>query len=172
MTHSRPAFGRSVNDPSPINAQLEPDHAQLEPDQCPIGARSMPNWVAKNRVILTFVGVIYQRFGQTTEEELFTNSLPSPAFEEFLELLGRRVQLKDHEGYRGGLDTVHGHTGEESVHTTFKDREIMFHVSPLLPYTENDPQQLQRKRHIVSASCSRVDIRTLPYSIEANRCSP
>ena len=24
----------------------------------------------------------------------------------------------------------------------------MFHVAPLLPYTENDPQQLQRKRHI------------------------
>lgn len=24
----------------------------------------------------------------------------------------------------------------------------MFHVSTLLPYTENDPQQLQRKRHI------------------------
>ena len=24
----------------------------------------------------------------------------------------------------------------------------MFHVAPLLPFTENDPQQLQRKRHI------------------------
>jgi len=50
--------------------------------------------------------------------------------------------------YRGGLDTQFGQTGEEAVYEVFKDREIMFHVSTLLPYTENDPQQLQRKRHI------------------------
>ncbi|KAG8239268.1 hypothetical protein J437_LFUL018513, partial [Ladona fulva] len=50
--------------------------------------------------------------------------------------------------YRGGLDTQHGQTGEEAVYEVFKDREIMFHVSTLLPYTDNDPQQLQRKRHI------------------------
>ena len=50
--------------------------------------------------------------------------------------------------YRGGLDTQFGQTGSESLYDTFRDREIMFHVAPLLPYTENDPQQLQRKRHI------------------------
>jgi hypothetical protein len=50
--------------------------------------------------------------------------------------------------YRGGLDTQFGQTGEEAVFTVFRDREIMFHVAPMLPYTESDPQQLQRKRHI------------------------
>ena len=30
----------------------------------------------------------------------------------------------------------------------FYFRELMFHVSPLLPYTPNDSQQLSRKRHI------------------------
>ena len=50
--------------------------------------------------------------------------------------------------YRGGLDTQHGQTGEETVYDTFKEREVMMHVSTLLPYTENDSQQLQRKRHI------------------------
>lgn len=50
--------------------------------------------------------------------------------------------------YRGGLDTQFGQTGVDSLYETFRDREIMFHVAPLLPYTENDPQQLQRKRHI------------------------
>ncbi|XP_034257132.1 rap1 GTPase-activating protein 1 isoform X3 [Thrips palmi] len=93
-------------------------------------------------------GVLYQRFGQTSEEQLFSNRHSSPALEEFLQVLGRRIQLKDHKGYRGGLDTQFGQTGDEAIYDVFKDREIMFHVSTMLPYTENDPQQLQRKRHI------------------------
>ena len=36
----------------------------------------------------------------------------------------------------------------QSVYETFRGKEIMFHVSTLLPYTESEPQQLQRKRHI------------------------
>ncbi|XP_049857059.1 rap1 GTPase-activating protein 1 [Schistocerca gregaria] len=93
-------------------------------------------------------GVLYQRFGQTTEEELFGNMNSSPALDEFLQLIGQRIPLKDHKGYRGGLDTQFGHTGEEAIYEVFKDREIIFHVSTMLPYTETDPQQLQRKRHI------------------------
>lgn len=93
-------------------------------------------------------GVVYQKFGQTREEELFGNPTHTPAMEEFLELLGDRVDLKNFEGYRGGLDTLHGQTGEQSVYTVYKDRECMFHVSTLLPYTVGDVQQLQRKRHI------------------------
>lgn len=93
-------------------------------------------------------GVLYQKYGQTTEEELFCNNETTPAFDDFLSLLGQRIQLKDHKGYRGGLDTNNGHTGDEAVYEVFKEREIMFHVSTLLPFTENDPQQLQRKRHI------------------------
>lgn len=50
--------------------------------------------------------------------------------------------------FRGGLDTQHCQTGRESIYTQFEGREVMFHVSTLLPYTEGDPQQLQRKRHI------------------------
>uniref|UniRef100_A0A5S6QFF8 Rap-GAP domain-containing protein n=1 Tax=Trichuris muris TaxID=70415 RepID=A0A5S6QFF8_TRIMR len=93
-------------------------------------------------------GVVYQKFGQTSEEELFGNVTHSKQMEEFLEILGDKVKLLDFKGFRGGLDTVHGQTGEESIYTTFKEREIMFHVSTLLPYTAGDSQQLQRKRHI------------------------
>ncbi|CAG9864973.1 unnamed protein product [Phyllotreta striolata] len=93
-------------------------------------------------------GVLYQQFGQIDEEELFCNSITTPAFDDFLTLLGQRIQLKDHKGYRGGLDIQNGHTGDTAVYEIFKEREIMFHVSTLLPFTENDPQQLQRKRHI------------------------
>uniref|UniRef100_T1JHZ5 Rap-GAP domain-containing protein n=1 Tax=Strigamia maritima TaxID=126957 RepID=T1JHZ5_STRMM len=93
-------------------------------------------------------GIIYQRFGQTTEEELFGNMSHSPAMDEFLDMLGDRVKLKDFKGYRGGLDIQYGQTGEDSVFIKFRERELMFHVSTLLPYTEGDSQQLQRKRHI------------------------
>uniref|UniRef100_UPI00358E6DA7 rap1 GTPase-activating protein 1 isoform X11 n=1 Tax=Myxine glutinosa TaxID=7769 RepID=UPI00358E6DA7 len=93
-------------------------------------------------------GVIYQQFGQTTEEEVFSNNKESPAFMEFLELLGNNIELHDFKGFRGGLDVIHGQTGTESVYTLFHNHEIMFHVSTKLPFTEGDAQQLQRKRHI------------------------
>ncbi|XP_069766803.1 rap1 GTPase-activating protein 2-like isoform X2 [Narcine bancroftii] len=93
-------------------------------------------------------GVIYQKARQTTEAELFGNNEESPEFKEFLNLLGDTVVLQDFKGFRGGLDVAHGQTGFESVYTVFKHREIMFHVSTKLPFTEGDTQQLQRKRHI------------------------
>ncbi|XP_013765454.1 rap1 GTPase-activating protein 1 isoform X6 [Pundamilia nyererei] len=111
-----------------------------------------------SRLIVTFdehvisnnfkFGVIYQKFGQTSEEELFGNMEESPAFVEFLEFLGHKIELHDFKGFRGGLDVTHGQTGTESVYTHFHNKEIMFHVSTKLPYTEGDSQQLQRKRHI------------------------
>ncbi|XP_037397158.1 rap1 GTPase-activating protein 1 isoform X6 [Pygocentrus nattereri] len=111
-----------------------------------------------SRLIVTFdehvisnnfkFGVIYQKFGQTSEEELFGNNEESPAFVEFLEFLGQKIELHDFKGFRGGLDVTHGQTGTESVYRNFHNKEVMFHVSTKLPYTEGDTQQLQRKRHI------------------------
>jgi len=93
-------------------------------------------------------GLIYQRYGQVTEESLFGNRGHSAAMDQFLEMLGQRIDLSKHQGYKGGLDTVYGQTGRESVYQVFHKREIMFHVSTLLPFSESDHQQLQRKRHI------------------------
>ncbi|XP_031429271.1 rap1 GTPase-activating protein 2a isoform X8 [Clupea harengus] len=93
-------------------------------------------------------GVIYQKFGQTSEEELFGNNEETPAFAEFLSMLGDTIELQDFKGFRGGLDVSHGQTGTQSVYTVFRQREIMLHVSTKLPFTEGDVQQLQRKRHI------------------------
>ncbi|XP_061537297.1 rap1 GTPase-activating protein 2-like isoform X2 [Phycodurus eques] len=93
-------------------------------------------------------GVVYQRFGQTSEEELFGNNEETPAFKEFLSVLGDNIELQDFKGFRGGLDVSHGQTGIESVYTVFRQREIMLHVSTKLPFTDGDVQQLQRKRHI------------------------
>ncbi|XP_062422028.1 rap1 GTPase-activating protein 1-like isoform X18 [Pungitius pungitius] len=93
-------------------------------------------------------GVIYQKFGQTSEEELFGNNDESLAFVEFLEFLGEKIELHNFKGFRGGLDVAHGQTGTESVYCNYRNREVMFHVSTKLPYTDGDTQQLQRKRHI------------------------
>lgn len=93
-------------------------------------------------------GVIYQKYGQTTEEEYFCNRTHSAAMTEFLELLGNQVNLKNFKGFHGGLDVKHGQTGETSIHTVLDSKEIMFHVSTLLPFSSGDNQQVQRKRHI------------------------
>uniref|UniRef100_A0A3B4ABN3 Rap-GAP domain-containing protein n=1 Tax=Periophthalmus magnuspinnatus TaxID=409849 RepID=A0A3B4ABN3_9GOBI len=111
-----------------------------------------------SRLIVTFdehvisnnfkFGIIYQKFGQTTEEELFGNTHESAAFVEFLQFLGEKIELQNFKGFRGGLDVTHGQTGTESIYCNYGNKEVMFHVSTKLPYTEGDTQQLQRKRHI------------------------
>ena len=74
-------------------------------------------------------GVVHQKFGQTSEEQLFANAQSTPAFDEFLDdVLGERVRLENFDGYRGGLDTTHNQTGLESIYTRYRNREIMFHV--------------------------------------------
>ncbi|XP_055592011.1 rap1 GTPase-activating protein 1-like isoform X1 [Uranotaenia lowii] len=140
------------SNPSPIkmarllNEQINVDN--FMPVLCPKASSLIASYDEHVLVTNFKFGVLYQRYGQTTEEELFCNSDTTPALEEFLDLLGQRIRLRDHKGYRGGLDIQNGHTGDTAVYEVFKEREIMFHVSTLLPYTEGDPQQLQRKRHI------------------------
>lgn len=95
------------------------------------------------------VGVIYIKAGQAeSEEAILGNKDESPLFTEFLDLLGDRITLKGFDRYKGGLDTVHNLTGTESVYIMWRNIEIMFHVSTMLPHEENDPQKLQKKRHI------------------------
>ncbi|RZF37010.1 hypothetical protein LSTR_LSTR004698 [Laodelphax striatellus] len=120
----------------------------MQPVLCPRASQLIAAYDEHVLVAHFKFGVLYKRFGQTSEEQLFSNKCSSPAFDEFLGFLGQRIQLKDHKGYRGGLDTQFGQTGEEAIYQLYKEREIIFHVSTLLPYTDNDPQQLQRKRHI------------------------
>jgi RAP1 GTPase activating protein 1 len=94
-------------------------------------------------------GVILMREGQELENDMYSNAEPLPAaYEQFLDMLGERVLLKGHKGYRAGLDVKSDTTGTHSVYTTYRDFEIMFHVSTMLPLDPLDAQQLHRKRHI------------------------
>lgn len=96
-------------------------------------------------------GVLYSTGGQTEELQIYNNEHASPAFEDFLEFLGSKVELQGFTGYSGGLDTKINTTGTHSIYTRFgeaEEREIMFHPLTYLPYSAADPQQIERKRHI------------------------
>ncbi|KAM4770946.1 signal-induced proliferation-associated 1-like protein 2 [Rhinophrynus dorsalis] len=94
------------------------------------------------------VGILYCKAGQSTEEKMYNNERAGPAFEEFIDLLGQRVRLKGFNRYRAQLDNKTDSTGTHSLYTTYKDYELMFHVSTMLPYMPSNRQQLLRKRHI------------------------
>lgn len=94
-------------------------------------------------------GVLYCKEGQTDENEMYNNEHGSPNLDEFLAFLGETIALQGFTGYRGGLDVKENTTGTHSVYTKhIDDCEIMFHVSTLLQYYPQDPQQVERKRHL------------------------
>jgi len=39
-------------------------------------------------------------------------------------------------------------TGTHSIYAQYRNFEVMFHVSTLLPYSKSDAQKLERKRHL------------------------
>jgi len=103
----------------------------------------------KQQIVTNYkFGVLYCKAGQTDENQMYFNDSTSPAFEEFLSFLGERVELKGWNFFRGGLDVKDGSTGDFSVYTKHQNFEIMFHVSSLLPHNPNDPQSLEKKRHL------------------------
>ncbi|XP_061289523.1 GTPase-activating Rap/Ran-GAP domain-like protein 3 [Bos javanicus] len=93
-------------------------------------------------------GVLFAKDGQLTDDDMFSNEIGSEAFQKFLNLLGDTITLKGWTGYRGGLDTKNDTTGIHSVYTIYQGHEIMFHVSTMLPYSKENKQQVERKRHI------------------------
>uniref|UniRef100_A0A3B1J4L5 GTPase-activating Rap/Ran-GAP domain-like protein 3 n=1 Tax=Astyanax mexicanus TaxID=7994 RepID=A0A3B1J4L5_ASTMX len=93
-------------------------------------------------------GVLFAKDGQLTDDEMFSNETGSENFEKFLNLLGDKICLQGWAGYRGGLDTKNDTTGINSIYTVYQGHELMFHVSTMLPYSKENKQQVERKRHI------------------------
>jgi len=94
-------------------------------------------------------GVLFATGNQgSAEDEMYGNETGDALFENFLTILGTRINLRGWESYRGGLDTSGDATGAYSVYTDWRGFEIMFHVSTLLPFSRTNPQQVERKRHI------------------------
>ncbi|KAL9881672.1 GTPase-activating Rap/Ran-GAP domain-like protein 3 isoform 3-T3 [Glossina fuscipes fuscipes] len=93
-------------------------------------------------------GVVYMKPGQRCDDEMLSNEEASQDFEDFLDVLGERVRLRGWDRFRGGLDVKGDMTGKYSVYTLYEGHEIMFHVSTLLPFSKDNRQQVERKRHI------------------------
>lgn len=49
------------------------------------------------------IGVLYMKEDQS-EEEMFSNVDTSFDFQEFLKIIGTKIELKTHNGFTGGLD--------------------------------------------------------------------
>ncbi|XP_037792024.1 GTPase-activating Rap/Ran-GAP domain-like protein 3 [Penaeus monodon] len=93
-------------------------------------------------------GILYMKAGQTSDDEILSNDSPCREFDTFLGLLGERVRLRNWDKFRGGLDVKGDMTGRHSVYTIYEGHEIMFHVSTMLPFSKDNKQQVERKRHI------------------------
>ncbi|XP_070532264.1 GTPase-activating Rap/Ran-GAP domain-like protein 3 isoform X3 [Ptychodera flava] len=93
-------------------------------------------------------GVLYARDGQTSDDEMFSNEHGSEEFNRFVSLLGDQIWLKGWDKFAAGLDVKSNTTGTESIYTIYEGHEIMFHVSTMLPYSKDNKQQVERKRHI------------------------
>lgn len=92
------------------------------------------------------VGVVYCTDDQITQEEMLSNDNGSKQFDEFLDLLGKRIRLKNWDKYDGGLDVIDDQTGTHSVFTTYNNCNLMFHVSTLLPPCEGDEEKIKEKK--------------------------
>jgi hypothetical protein len=79
---------------------------------------------------------------------VFDKAEGSIGYQRFLMCIGEQIELKSFPGFLGGLDNQKNLTGTHSVHTTWKEFEVMFHVSTLLPRTQNDVQNVEKKRHL------------------------
>ncbi|ELP85936.1 rap GTPase-activating protein, putative [Entamoeba invadens IP1] len=99
------------------------------------------------------IGVLYAKSGQTSELEFLSNTTSSPQFDEFLGILGEKVALKGFKKFKGGLDVTNNENGEYSVYTNYDNSEVMFHVSTLMKTPMDDPQYLDKKRHIGNDVC-------------------
>ncbi|KAI8380653.1 hypothetical protein EDC96DRAFT_433831 [Choanephora cucurbitarum] len=100
-----------------------------------------------NKTLYKF-GVMTIHDGQDTEDQWLSNSKVSRGLNTFLHAIGKPVKLQGYKGFAAGLDTKTGESGKISFASTWREFEIMYHVAPLMPSRETDPQQIHKKRYI------------------------
>eukprot|EP01125_Pyxidicula_operculata_P019673 TRINITY_DN7140_c1_g2_i2.p1 TRINITY_DN7140_c1_g2~~TRINITY_DN7140_c1_g2_i2.p1 ORF type:complete len:627 (-),score=121.39 TRINITY_DN7140_c1_g2_i2:94-1974(-) len=104
----------------------------------------------QNHMITNYkFGILLCKEGQVNEREMFSNEHPTPEFEDFLRTMGTKIKLRNWTTYSGGLDTSPKcSTGKHAIYTEWRNYCIMFHVSTMLPFSIDNPQQLSRKQHL------------------------
>ncbi|KAG7303979.1 hypothetical protein JYU34_010899 [Plutella xylostella] len=94
------------------------------------------------------IGVMLMSSLQKTDDEMLSNEKGDEKWDRFISLLGDKIRLRGWNRFRGGLDVKGDMTGSHSIYTMHQGHEIMFHVSTMLPFSKDNKQQLERKRHI------------------------
>lgn len=79
---------------------------------------------------------------------LFVLGEGSSRYNEFLEVLGDKIELNGWDKYDGGLDVEGNSTGTHSVYRPYfsgaSKYEIMFHISTMLPFLKDDLQHVSK----------------------------
>ncbi|KAH9948472.1 hypothetical protein B0H21DRAFT_690049 [Amylocystis lapponica] len=92
------------------------------------------------------VGIMYVAPGQKNEADILRNSHGSPAYNRFLERLGRLISLRGQvDVYAGGLDP--DEDGEYAYAWWDDIGQILFHTATLMP-SSDDEHCMNKKRHI------------------------
>lgn len=93
------------------------------------------------------VGIMYVAPGQTEELQILRNVHGSPAYTRFLEGIGRLINLRGQvDVYAGGLDP--DEDGEYAYAWWDDIGQILFHTATMMPTADNDPQCINKKKHI------------------------
>ena len=76
----------------------------------------------------------------------------SREYEQFLKLLGDKVELQGWQNFSGGLDTRDNRNGSHSIYSVLDNgsASIMFHVATMMPFDpeDEDGSRIERKKHI------------------------
>ncbi|KAJ3993129.1 hypothetical protein F5050DRAFT_1578270 [Lentinula boryana] len=93
------------------------------------------------------VGIMYVAPGQTTEGEILRNTHGSPAYTNFLEGIGRLINLRGQiDVYAGGLDP--DEDGEYAYAWWDDIGQILYHTATMMPSHPHDDHSTFKKRHI------------------------
>lgn len=90
------------------------------------------------------IGVVYVNSEAVTQCEILRTVKGSENYEKFLKYLGEKIKLDKHLGYKGGLK--YNLDGNSTIYYSDVSIEVIFHVSTLMPNSEDDEQQINKKK--------------------------
>ncbi len=106
------------------------------------------------------VGIMYVAPGQTQEEDILRNVHGSPAYTQFLEGIGRLINLRGQvDVYAGGLDP--DEDGEYAYAWWDDIGQILYHTATMMAY-ETGRSRLQQQKSVTSATTTCASSGTTP----------
>ncbi|KAJ6253237.1 rho gtpase-activating protein [Anaeramoeba flamelloides] len=95
------------------------------------------------------IAVIYVGKGQKNANEILQNTKGSPDFEEFINGLGWKINLKMHLGYRGGItESESNDLYQNTPYFADFNNEIIYHVTTRMLNNQEDQSQPNKLKYI------------------------